>query len=42
MATNADAVTEQSKTVYKFFCRFITLSTLGVLALLALMAIFLL
>ena len=42
MATDADAVTQQSQAVYKSFCRFFTLSTIAVLVLLGLMAIFLL
>jgi hypothetical protein len=42
MATDADAVIQQSKGTYKSFCRFSALATIGVLALLALMAVFLL
>lgn len=41
MATDADTVTEQSRSVYKKFCVFFTAGTIAVLVLLALMAIFL-
>jgi hypothetical protein len=41
MAIDADAVTQQSKTTYKLFCRLIIAATLTVLAILGLMAIFL-
>ena len=42
MATDADAVTQQSQATYNSFCRFFTSATIAVLALLGLMAIFLL
>ncbi len=41
MATDANAVTQQSKAAYKSFCVFFTTATVAVLALLGLMAIFL-
>jgi len=41
MASDADAVTKQSKEGYRTFCILFTSSTVGVLVLLALMAIFL-
>ena len=42
MATDTNAVTEQSKEGYKHFCIFFTTSTVVVLAIVALMGIFLL
>ena len=41
MASEAEAVTKQSKEGYKTFCILFTTATVGVLLLLALMAIFL-
>ena len=42
MATNANAVTQQSKATYKSFCVCMTTSTVAVIVILGLMAIFLL
>ena len=42
MATNADAVTQQSKAAYKTFCILIAMATVAVLAVLGLMGLFLL
>ncbi len=42
MATDTDAVTQQSQAGYKSFCRIISTATVAVLVLLVLMAIFLL
>ena len=42
MATEIEAVTQQSQAVYKSFCRLFTMATIAVLAILGLMAAFLL
>jgi hypothetical protein len=42
MAADSEAVTRQSQTGYKRFCRLVGLSTLGVVAALGLMGLFLL